>query len=481
MEPTAPRPAVTQDVDVDVCVIGGGIAGLTAARELARRGWSVGLLEAHRIGLSGAAHSAGFVSPGFPERIERIIERVGLQHAKELWALSREGAEYVRATIRDAEIDEASAVDGRLDVLRSDREGELLRHAAMMRVDFDADCEVWSTEQVREFVRSSRYFQGLHLPSAFHVHTFNYTRGLARAAEAAGARIFEEALALGVDSVGIRKIVVTPGGRVRAANIVLTGGAHVVFPRVADTVVPVSLGFGMTAPFGSELFEALRYSGAVAERRRNGAHYRIVDGDKLLWGGRIGTRASSSRLGRLIEADIRETFPQLGPVSVQYAWPGLMSYAVHQMPLVGEVESGVWLACAFGSHGMNSASMAGELIARAIVEGDDRWRLFAPFELVWAGGSWGRAAARVLIWSSRIRHAATEMLTRRRAAAEEAALQTAESLRRARARARRRAMLGIAPGTAPAPPNAPAKDGPVQQPAPTARAPEPVSGSPGAP
>jgi gamma-glutamylputrescine oxidase len=479
----ADRPAVTQDMDVDVCVVGGGIAGLTTARELARRGWSVGLVEAQRIAWTGAAQGAGFVAPGFSQRIESIIERVGLRHAKALWALSVEGAEYVRATVEDAELDAASLVEGRLDVLRSDREGELLRHAAMMRVDFGADCEVWATEHVRDFVRSSRYYQALHFPHAFHVNPFNYTLGLAAAAQAAGARIFEATPALGIDSAGIRKIVVTPGGRVRASQIVLAAGTHVgrVLPALADILVPVSIGFAMTGPLGSKLVGAIHYDGAIAERRRNGAHFRIADEDKLLWAGRIGTQATPSRLSRLMAADIRRNFPQLGPLTVQHARSGVMSYAVHQMPLLGEVEAGVWVAAGFGSHGMNTASMAGDLIARAIVEGDDRWRLFAPFELVWTGGSWGRAAARVLIWSSRIRQAATEMLARRRAVAEEAAHQTAESLRRARARARRRAVLGIAPATVPEPGNGPVHDVSLEESASTEAEREPINGPRAAP
>jgi hypothetical protein len=151
------------------------------------------------------------------------------------------------------------------------------------------------------------------------------------------------------------------------------------------------------------------------------------------------------------------------------------------MPLIGEVEPGVWIACAFGKHGINTASMAGDLIARAIVEGDDRWRLFAPFELVWAGGSWGRAAAQVLIWSSRLRHGIAEMLARRSARAEQAARETAENLRRARARARRRAMLRMAPATAPEPPNAPAEEDAANQAPPVGWQPDRISGPPVAP
>src|SRR6185312_4567357 len=94
------RARLTYDLDVDVCVIGGGLAGLTTAREVARRGWSVAVIEANRIGWAASGRNTGFVLPGFSEDIDDIVERIGLDHAKELWALSEAGAAYVRDAIR---------------------------------------------------------------------------------------------------------------------------------------------------------------------------------------------------------------------------------------------------------------------------------------------------------------------------------------------------------------------------------------------
>src|SRR5580704_15807780 len=122
MAPAAPRGPLTFDLDVDVCVIGGGLAGLTAARELARRGWSVAVLEAQRVAWNASGRNAGFVAPGFAERLEAIVERVGLRRAKELWALSVAGVDYVRATIQETEMPGVDQVAGRLTVRRSDDE-----------------------------------------------------------------------------------------------------------------------------------------------------------------------------------------------------------------------------------------------------------------------------------------------------------------------------------------------------------------------
>src|SRR6266540_6622220 len=91
------RAPLAADLDVDVCIIGGGLAGLTVARELTRRGWSIALLEAKRIAWSASGHNTGIVAPGFAERIDRIVGRIGLERAKPLWDLSVAGMEYVRA------------------------------------------------------------------------------------------------------------------------------------------------------------------------------------------------------------------------------------------------------------------------------------------------------------------------------------------------------------------------------------------------
>jgi hypothetical protein len=178
--------------------------------------------------------------------------------------------------------------------------------------------------------------------------------------------------------------------------------------------MPVVSYLAATAPLGERLGQAIRYSGGVAEMRLGGAHYRAVQGDRLLWGGGISTRTSvPPALGQRIARQIRETYPQLGTVNVTYTVSAVTGYAVHKMPQIGEMAPGVWLASAFGDQGLNTTAMAGELLAGAIADGDDRWRLFAPYELVWAGGTLGRVAAQCLFWAVEGRHRAWQALRRR--------------------------------------------------------------------
>src|SRR5690606_28319955 len=110
---------LTFDLDVDVCVVGGGLAGLTAAREVARRGWSVAVLETGRLADGASGRNMGVVRPGFAQPIDKIIARVGLTHARALWELSERGVDYVRRTIDEAGLSQAEPRAGCLHVFRN--------------------------------------------------------------------------------------------------------------------------------------------------------------------------------------------------------------------------------------------------------------------------------------------------------------------------------------------------------------------------
>jgi glycine/D-amino acid oxidase-like deaminating enzyme len=396
------RAPLTYDIDVDVCVIGGGLAGLTAAREVARRGWSVAVLEARRVGWSASGRNAGFVVPGFGTDPRAMVDRVGMDNARELWKLSEAGVDYVRAAIRDAAMPGVEPVDGWLDVSKTDKGDEALAVASLLGQDFGASIEGWPAEKVRAALKTDFYFHAIHYPTAFHIDPLAYVRGLARAAIAAGVVIFEETPALSIDPAGVRKRIATPKGRVRAAHIVLAANAHLgsLVPGLADTVLPVTAYVAVTTPLGDRLGEAIAWRGAVSDTRLADHHYRVVGGDRLMWAGAGGLWPRGPRgAARQFQSAIARIFPQLGAVDFEHAWSGAMAFSLHGMPQVGEVIPGLWLANGFGAHGLNTTALAGELIAGAITERDDRWRLLLPYELVWAGGRFGQLVRHVGVWS----------------------------------------------------------------------------------
>jgi gamma-glutamylputrescine oxidase len=409
-----PRPPLSVDLDVEVCVIGGGLAGLTTAREIARGGWSVVLVEASRIAAGASGRNTGFVLPGFAASPDSIIGRVGFERAKDLWALAQSGLDYVRNTIREEELPGIEPQDGWLYVSKTDN-GDEFTHLAGLIGEFGGEIEGWPTEKVRSVLRSERYFHAIHYPRAINIHPLNYALGLAAAAERAGARIFEHTPALSIDPAGVRKRIVTPSARLRANHVVLCGNVQIagLMPQIASTLIPITTNVITTAPLGPGLGEAIGFHGGVSDSDLADNHYRIVGGDRLMWSGRATTWARNPRrYVQALTADIGKTYPQLGRVAVDHVWSGTLGNPIHRMPQIGELGPGVWLASGFGGHGLNTTAMAGNLIARAIVEGDHTWRQFTPFELVWAGGISGRAIAQIYYWTKRFREAEAERRTR---------------------------------------------------------------------
>jgi gamma-glutamylputrescine oxidase len=312
-----------------------------------------------------------------------------------------------------AEIEET----GWLRVSKSGDDRKMADHADLLAREFGTAAEFWPAERVRTQLRSARYFGGVYLPGAFSINPLNYALGLAAAAEAAGARIFEETPALEIDPAGVRKCVTTPLARVRAGDVVLAGNVQIggLDPNLANTLVPISTYIITTVPLGDRLRDAIGFRGAVSDTELADNHYRVVDRDRLMWSGRCTLwQGEPRRYARTLAADIARTYPQLGKVAAEYAWTGTFGTAVHRMPQIGELSPGVWLLSGFGGQGINTTAMGAEAVVRAIVDGDQAWRLFLPFNLVWAGGRLGRTVVQASYWYSRTRERIVAWLARQR-------------------------------------------------------------------
>jgi glycine/D-amino acid oxidase-like deaminating enzyme len=404
------------DLDVDICVIGAGLAGLSVALEAARLGASVAVLEGRHIGWNASGHQLGTVMPGYGLPIGDLIARVGFEDARELWSLSQQGAEIVRANASERLIPGIALSEGALEVSNVDVGDQLISRLQMLGEDFGTEVEGWQVDRVRAELRTDRYFHGVYYPKAFQVDGRKYIHGLAALARRAGARIFEDTPVVSIDASGIRKRIVTPSARLRASHIVLAGNIHLGAPlrRLSETLLPVWRYAGVTAPLGERLAEAITFRGSVVDS--DGVdHFRIVDGDRLMWASPETTWAARpARFAPAIARRMRAIFPQLGRVEIAEVWGGAVGQTVHGMPQIGQLRRGLWVASGFGRQGLNTSAMAGQLIARSILWGDERWRLFSPFELVWAGGPAGRVAGYVIGMWGRGSSAAAGTLARYR-------------------------------------------------------------------
>ncbi len=399
------RPSLTRAIEADVCVIGGGLAGLTVALELQRRGRETVLLEANRVGWGASGRNGGFVGAGFSEALPAIIAKSGLKDAQELYQLSRQGAGYVRQKISVWPDCEIGFVDGRLSVLRFDNPAKLLARRDHLERDFDHALTYWPTERVRAALRTESYFQGLQDPEGFHIHPLNYVLALAREAEQLGVRIFEGTRAVALEGNGASHMVRAGRGRVAARDLVFCASAYErrLFEPLSRALLSIATYMIASRTLSEEERQTISLPFAISDQRRAGDYYRLYR-SRLLWGGRITTRREEPKaLGALLKRDLTSVYPSLGSLQIAYAWSGLMGYARHKMPLIGPCGDGLWMATGFGGHGLNTTAMAGELIARAIAEKDDRWKLFQPYPRRAAGGAIGQAAVQTTYWAMQLR------------------------------------------------------------------------------
>ena len=395
--------ALKTEIAADVCVVGAGLAGLTAARELVRAGKSVALIEGERIGWGASGRNGGFVADGFAEETPDLEAKLGFDHAKALFDLSKEGTDYVRNTISELAAPGVPVSNGWLVVTRHDDEDGVKRSVEHLVEAYGAPYEYWPKEKVRDHLLSERYFQGVNDVRAFHIQPLNYAIALARDIAARGGQIFEASRAIGLTRDGAGWSVATEsGGRVKAGAVILCGSAymHKLYPKLEQAVLPVATYMISSASMPEKLAEAIRYEGCIGDTRRAGDYYRIVENrSRLLWGGRMTTRRSEpSELAAMLKKDILAIYPQLGDFEIERTWSGLMGYCVHKMPILREMEPGIWAATGTGGHGLNATAAIGIAAAEGVMGLNDRHRLFEPFKARWGGGPIGRMGTQLVYW-----------------------------------------------------------------------------------
>ncbi len=385
-----------------VVIVGGGYAGLNTALGLAERGArEVVLLEREQVGFGASGRNGGFVFAGYSLGEQALLEQQGAAHAAALFALTRSAVGRVRQRITDYAI-ACDAVDEGVIWANWFRDPAVLRQRQQLLAErYGVRWEWLEAAELAEQVRSQRYHGGLYERDALHLHPLNYAIGLAAAATAGGVQIHEHSPAINLSREGGRWRVRTAQAEVLAEHVVLACGGYLarLHAPIDRAVLPIATYVMVTSPLHERLQECLRTRAAVYDTRFAFDYYRALPDTRLLWGGRISIRDRSPRaVQRLLIADMLRVFPQLNGIGADFAWSGLMSYARHQMPQIGGNSRGLWWAQAFGGHGLAPTTVAGELLASAIAEGDDRWTQFADYGLANTHRPLGDLAAQASYW-----------------------------------------------------------------------------------
>lgn len=420
---TAPRltfqPLADSSTDVEVAVLGGGFAGLAAARGLQERGiTSVAVLEAQTIGHGASGRNGGFVFGGYSRDAADLVSDLGLAAAREFYAHSREAIALIRSRIEAHAIDCDRQEGGALLLnwfrhsARAER--QLRDQARWLRENFGVTWDEIEPAQVRQWLDTQRYGGALLERDAFHFHPLKYALGLARVIEHAGGRVHEHSAVMSIERLAAGGFVLRTShdASIRAAQVVVAGGAYLkaMLPALTGARLPIATYVIATEPLPPNL-RPIRTPAALYDNRFAFDYYRALADHRLLWGGRISIQERDpARIAQMLQADLLKVYPQLAAVRVSHAWGGLMSYARHKMPQIGQLAPGLWFAQAFGGHGVAPTTVAGEWLADAISGRADLPAALQRYGLTPVFGQAGLLAAQATYSWAELRDALKERL-----------------------------------------------------------------------
>jgi gamma-glutamylputrescine oxidase len=375
------REPLRGELRADVVVLGGGIAGCSAALHLAKRGYQVALLEAREVGYGASGRSGGQTIFGLAASQQALAAEVGREDAHRLFNLSIEALDLTQSLIRDYAID----CDYHANHVHVATKPRHLRELAqwsreLLEEHGYSSARLLDRDELQTHVRSERYLGGLLDPRSGHLHPLKFTQGVARAAETAGVKIFEHSQVLRYEN-GAEVTVHTAQGSVRCAHLVLCGNAYIdgVAPSLARRILGVGTYIIATEPLAEERVRALLPSNAaIADINWILDYLRRSSDHRLLFGGRVSYSAVQPlHLAESMRKRMLRIFPALTGVKVAYAWGGYLDITMSRAPDFGRLAPNVFYMQGFSGHGMSLTGLAGKLVAEAVAGTAERFDVFA--------------------------------------------------------------------------------------------------------
>lgn len=392
-------PALQGEQRADVCIVGGGFSGLNTAIELAQKGLSVVLLEAHRIGWGASGRNGGQLIRGVGHGVEQFESVIGASGVRELKLMGLEAVEIVRRRIEQFGI-VCDLTWGYCDLANKPRDlaGFAEDAAELQSLGYRHELRLLQPEQMHEVVGSSRYVGGLIDMGSGHLHPLNLALGEAAAAQSLGVRLFEHSPATRIDH-GQEIRVHTAQGMVRATQLVLGCNAYIgdLNPTLGGQVLPAGSYIIATEPLSEEQASALiPQNMALCDQRVALDYYRLSADRRLLFGGACHySGRDPSDIAAYMRPKMLAVFPQLDDVRIDYQWGGMIGIGANRLPQIGQLKDqpNVFYAQAYSGHGVNATHLAGKLLGEAIAgQAGGGFELFARVpHMTFPGGRYLRS------------------------------------------------------------------------------------------
>jgi len=374
------RPALQESIDTEICIVGAGYSGLSAALHLAESGHQVTVVEGARVGWGASGRNGGQIVNGLNASLDTITRRYGPELGAFVGGLVQEGGRIIRERVEKYDI-QCNLKQGNLyAVFHPKQMRELEAKQATWRQHGMDDHELLDREGMRRHVGSEAYFGGMIDHSGGHMHPLNLCLGEAAAIEQNGGVIYEMSPVTSVDHAAENPVVRTAQGEIRCKTLILCGNAYLgdVVRPLTPRVMPVSTQIIATEPLGDELAHELLPTDLCVEDTRYILDYYRLSADKrlLFGGGTVYGGADPTDIEAKLRPNMEKIFPQMKGVKIDHAWSGNFALSFSRVPQMGKLGANTYFAHGYSGHGVTGSHLFGRILAES-VDGDlSRFKVF---------------------------------------------------------------------------------------------------------
>ncbi|TRX57832.1 NAD(P)/FAD-dependent oxidoreductase [Thalassomonas sp. M1454] len=390
-------PTLTESIDVDVCIVGGGFSGVATALELAERGIKVAVLEANKIGWGASGRNGGQLIRGIGHDLEAFRKSIGQEGIDAITAMGVESVEIVTNRVKKYAID-CDLTMGYCDFANKSKHVKWLEESyqQLKQTNYPHAIKLLDKDQVQQnVIGSATALAGLEDMGSGHLHPLNLCLAEAKIASDLGAQLFANSKVIKIEK-GETNVIHTEQGQVRAKKLVLTGNAYIegLEPKLSGKILPAGSYVIATEPLSEEVHNKLLPGNhAVCDQRVALDYFRLSADKRLLFGGMCNYSGRDPKdIKDALYPKMLKVFPQLKGINIDYKWGGMIGIGANRLPQIGRLQTNVYYAQAYSGHGVNVTHMAAKLLAEAITNESSRIEYFNQVKhITFPGGKYLRS------------------------------------------------------------------------------------------